>query len=148
MEPISAIATALALGAGAIAKEVGSEAVKDAYAALKNWVVSRYPKINVGNLEQAPDSKSRRAVVEEELQATQAATDSDLARLASQLVELVRQQAPTVPAAIGIDLRDVEAVSLRLADIAASGTGVKVEHGRFSGDIVITGVRAGSPGKS
>ena len=42
-------------------------------------------------------------------------------------------------------LKDVEAANLRLADIAASGTGVKVEKGRFSGDIDIRGVRAGVP---
>jgi hypothetical protein len=44
MEPISAIAMSLALGAGAIAgKEAVSALVKDAYAALKGLLKSRYP---------------------------------------------------------------------------------------------------------
>ena len=48
MEPISAIALSLALGAGAVAgKTVVSELVKDAYASLKNLVKSRYPKVSV-----------------------------------------------------------------------------------------------------
>src|SRR5690349_21067739 len=107
VEPISAIVTALALGAAAAAKDIGGQAVKDAYAALKSLIASRYPKASVDTLEQAPESKSRRAVVEEDLQATPAATDTDLAQLSKQLVELIRQQAPGAPAAIGVDLRDV-----------------------------------------
>ena len=68
MEPISAIALSLALGAGAIAgKEVVSGLVKDAYAALKDRIKQHYPKVSVEQLEEAPQSKSRRAVVEEDL---------------------------------------------------------------------------------
>ncbi len=48
-------------------------------------------------------------------------------------------------AAIGVDLKDVEAANLRLADIAALGTGVRIEKGKVSGDIDIKGVRAGVP---
>jgi hypothetical protein len=35
--------------------------------------------------------------------------------------------------------------NLRLADVAAFGTGVRVEKGTFTGDIDIRGVRAGVP---
>jgi hypothetical protein len=35
MDPISAVVTALALGAAAALREISSEAVKDAYAGLK-----------------------------------------------------------------------------------------------------------------
>ncbi len=61
------------------------------------------------------------------------------------LVEIVQRHAPAAAAAIGVDLKDVAAANLRLADIAASGTGVKVERGTFTGDIDIRGVRAGVP---
>jgi hypothetical protein len=144
MEPISAIVTALALGAAAAAKEIGGLAVKDAYTALKDLIARRYPKVSVDILAQAPESKQRRGVVEEDLQAAHAETDTELATLAKKLVVLIQQQAPAIPEAIGIDLKDVEAVNLRLSDIVASGTGVKVEKGRFSGDIAISGVRAGT----
>ncbi len=144
MEPISAIALSLALGAGAIAgKEVVGGLVKDAYAALKDRIKQHYPKVSVEQLEEAPQSKSRRAVVEEDLANAGADRDSGLADMANRLIELVRTQMPGAAAAIGVDLKDVEAANLRLRDIAASGTGVKVERGRFSGDIDITGVRAG-----
>lgn len=144
MESISAVAFSLALGAGAIAsKEVVSVMVKDAYAKLKELIRSRYPKVSLDYLEQAPESKSRRAVVEEDLIQAGAGQDAELLAGAQELAELIRRQAPGVVAAIGVDLKDVEAANLRLANIVASGTGVKVEKGTFSGDIDVRDVRAG-----
>jgi hypothetical protein len=150
MEPISAIALSLALGAGAVAgKTVVSELVKAAYASLKDLIKSRYPKVSVEQLEGAPESKNRRAVVEEDLTASGAGQDTELAAAAHTLIKLIEQHAPAAAAAIGVDLKDVSAANLRLADIAASGTGVKVEGGTFTGDIDIRGVRAGMrPGDS
>jgi hypothetical protein len=146
MEPISAIALSLALGAGAIAgKEVVSAVVKDAYTTLKDLIKKRYPKVSLDQLEQAPESKNRRAVIEEDLTASKAGQDTELVAAARKLVELVQQQAPAAAAAIGVDLKDVAAANLRLSDIAASGSGVKVDHGTFTGDIDVRGVRAGVP---
>ena len=144
MEPISAIALSLALGAGAAAgKAVVSEMVKDAYAALKVLIKSRYPTVSVEQLEQAPQSKNRRAVIEEDLGNSDAGKDGELVEAANRLIELVRTQAPGAAAAIGVDLKDVEAANLRLRDIAAWGTGVEIEKGRFSGNVEISDVRAG-----
>ena len=95
-----------------------------------------------------PDSKKRQAVVEEDLAASGAAQDSELLATAQKLIELIRQHAPNAAAATGVDLKDIEAANLRLADIVASGAGVKVEKARLSGDVTISGVRAGlSPAK-
>jgi hypothetical protein len=144
MEPISAVALSLALGAGAIiGKEVVSALVKDAYTALKDLIKNRYPKVSFEQLEQVPGSKNRRALVEQDLTASGAGQDTDLVMAAHKLIELVQQHDPAAASAVGIDLKDVAAANLRLADIAASGTGVKVEHGTFTGDIDIRGVRAG-----
>ena len=146
MEPISAIAISLALGAGATAgKEVVSAVIKDAYVALKELLKGRYPKVSVDHLEQAPESKARRAGVEEELMAAGAGQDAELVASAQKLIELTHQHAPGVAAAIGVDLKDVSAANLRLADIAAAGTGVKLKRGTFTGDIDIRAVRAGVP---
>jgi uncharacterized protein (DUF2235 family) len=106
MEPISAIVTALALGAAA--KDVASDAVKDAYAELKALIIHGYPKVNVQQLEQAPERSGRRAV-EEELQAANAERDAELAAVADQLTDLIREQMPGLAAVIGVDLRDVKA---------------------------------------
>ena len=144
MEPISAIVTALALGAAAAARDIGGEAVKDAYAAVKALIASRYPKVSVDQLERAPHSESRRSMVAEDLQEAKSGNDTELAALARRLMELVKQQAPESAAVIGIDLKDIEAASMRLADVEATGTGVRVEKARIAGAIEITGVRAGA----
>ena len=146
MEPISAVALGLALGAGTTAgKEVVSAVVKDAYTKLKELVRSRYPKVSLDQLEQAPESQSRRAVVEEDLTNAGAGQDAELLVAARKLMELIQQHAPSMTAAIGVDLKDVEAANLRLRDVAASGTGVRAEKVVLSGDIDISGVRAGVP---
>jgi hypothetical protein len=146
MEPISAIALSLALGAGAIAgKEVVSAVVKDADATLKDLIKNRYPKVSLEQLEQGPASAKRRAVVEEDLTDAGAGKDSELMAAARTLIGLIQQHAPAAASAIGVDLEDVAAANLRLTDIVASGTGVKVERGTFTGDIDIRNVRAGVP---
>src|SRR5437868_226291 len=101
MEPISAVALSLALGAGAIAgKEVVSALVKDAYAAFKDLIKRRYPKVSVDQLEESPASKSRRAVVEEDLTAANAGQDAELVAAARTLIELIQQHAPAAASAI------------------------------------------------
>ena len=80
MEPIGAVALSLALGAGAVVgKEVVSALIKDAYTALKDLIRNRYPKVSIEQLEQAPESKNRRAVVEEDLSSSGAGQDTELA---------------------------------------------------------------------
>ena len=146
MEAIITIVQGLALGAAPI---VGNEAVKclvgDAYLALKDLVKKRYPKVSIEWLEQAPESKHRRAAIEEDLTAGGAAKDAELVAAARAVIELVKQHAPSAVSAVGIDLKDIVAGDLRANDIVASGTGVKVEGGTFTGDIEIRGVRAGIP---
>ena len=84
-------------------------------------------------------------MVEEDLTASGAGQDAELLAAAHKLIEVIQLHAPDAASAIGVDLKDVAAANLRLADIAASGTGVKVERGTFTGDIDIRGVRAGVP---
>ncbi len=144
MEPVSAVALSLALGAAAVAgKEVAGSVARDAYAALKSLIRKRYPKVSIDQLEQAPELRSRRAVVEEDLIAAGAGQDTEVLAAAHRLAELIRQEGPGAAAAIGVDLKEIEAANLRLADIAASGTGVRLEKGKFTGDIDIRSVRAG-----
>jgi hypothetical protein len=153
MDPISAIAMSLALGAGAIAgKELVSAAVKDAYSALKGLLKSRYPKVSVEHLEQAPASKARRAGVEEELTEVKAEHDSEVLVAARHLLDMIRQHEPAAAVAIGVDIRDVSAASIKLNDIQSSGTGAKIEKATVTGAIDIGNVRAGiqpnAPAKS
>jgi hypothetical protein len=146
LEPITAIVTALALGAASAFKEVGAQSVKDAYAGLKALIQRKYAKVPLTQLEEKPESKSRRDVVAEELTEADAARDEELLKQARAVLEAVQQHAPQSAGAIGIDLEEVKGAALRIADVIASGTGVKVKKGEFSGDIDIRGVRAGQTG--
>jgi hypothetical protein len=69
MEPITAIATALALGAAAGLKGTTEQLIKDGYTTLKTVIKSTFPQVSasVDQLDHAPNSKARRAVVEEDL---------------------------------------------------------------------------------
>jgi hypothetical protein len=112
MELIASVALSLALGAGTIAgKEVVGALVKDACSAIRDLIKKRYPMVSVEQLEQAPVSKNRRAAVKEDLTNSGAGQDTELLAATLKLTELVRQQAPGVAAAIGVNLEDVEAAT-------------------------------------
>lgn len=95
MESISSIALSLALGAAADAgKELVNSLVKDAYGLVKDRIKKKYPKVPIESLEQAPESKSCRTVVEQQLKASGAGKDAELRAEAGTLIELVKRLAP------------------------------------------------------
>jgi hypothetical protein len=148
MEPISAIVTALALGAVAALKEVSAQAVKDAYAGLKNIIQQKYSRVSVAQLEDAPDSKVQREAVEEALKKAGADHDEELLRKVKEMMDVVQTHAPQAAAAIGVDIEDIKATSLRIADIVAGGTasGITARRVDVSGPVVIERVRVGESG--
>jgi hypothetical protein len=143
LEPITAIVTALALGAAAGIKDVAKSAVKDGYSSLKKLVKARYTHVDVDLLEKDPKSKARRKVVEEDLAKTGAAKDRELLDAAHRLLRLVLENEPSMAGVIGVDLKHVETASLSISDVVASGAGVKLQHVESGGDINISKVRAG-----
>jgi hypothetical protein len=148
MEPVTAITTALALGAAAGLKETAEQIFKDGYAALKSLVKRKFPQASpsLDQLEQAPDSKARRAVVEEDLAKGGAAHDVEVLQQAKALLELIEQRAPATASVIGVDLQEIKGGALRISDILSSGTGVRVKGAAIEGEIDIKGVRAGPAG--
>jgi hypothetical protein len=148
MEAITLIVTSLALGAAAGLKPTAEQAIKDAYAGLKSLIKPKYSKASVEQLEEAPESKNRRAVVEEDLTKTGADKDEEVLRQAKTLLDAIQAHAPETASAIGVDLAEIKAVSLNIEDIVAQATGVRVRQGEFSGDITIRNVRAGNPAET
>jgi hypothetical protein len=147
MDPITAIVTALALGAASGLKDTAAKVIVDAYSALKAVIQNKYNKVNLSQLEQNPKSKARQEVVAEDLASTAISGDADVLEKAKQLLDLIKTHAPGDAAAIGVDLKDLEAASLRIADVIATGAGVRLEHGKIAGPVEITGVRAGTGGE-
>lgn len=146
MDPITIIVTALALGAAAGLKPTAERAVKDAYAGIKKLIQDKYQQINLPLLEGDPASKGRQEVVKEELAKAKADQDEAVLRQAQTLLDAIQKHAPAAAGAIGVDLEEIKGASLKIANIIASGTGVKIKKAEMSGDIEIKGVRAGSSG--
>jgi len=144
MDPtLIAIASAIATGAAASLKDTASAAVKDAYAAIKELIKNKYKSVDVTPVEKKPDSIAKRESLQEDLSDAGAVGDAELRELAQVLTEALKQHAPEVGPAVGVDLEDVEAEFLRVSSVDAEGTGVKVRKGKFSGGIDIGSVRAG-----
>ena len=147
MSILQTIVLAVATGAAAALEATASQAVKDAYTALKAYLQRNYQAADVAQLEKQPASLKRRAVLEEELGETTAATDCELVAQAQRLLELIASDAPAAAQVIGIDLADLQGASLSLRDVVAQGmgavTGVKVKGATIAGAIEISGVRAG-----
>ena len=149
MEPITAIVTALALGAAAGLKGTTEQIIKDGYTSLKALIKSKFPQASAGvdQLEHAPDSKARRAVVEEDLAGEGAGHNAEILEQAKVLLDLIAQRAPNMGEVVGVNLMDIKGASLRIADVLSSGTGVSVAGADIGGDISIQGVRAGQQGE-
>lgn len=143
MDPISAIVTALVAGAAAGLKPTAEKIVKDAYEAFKSLIKRKLNSPVVEVLENDPKSESAKTLVGENLKKAGAAEDQELVKQAIYLLEVIKQHAPQAAEAVGVKLSDVTAASLTLSDISASGSGVIIDKGTFTGDIKITGVRAG-----
>jgi hypothetical protein len=145
VDQITAVATALALGAAAGLTDTAKQAVKDGYLALKTLITSRFPSMgpSVDQLENAPGSGARRAVVEEDLASFDACADAAVLARAGELLSLVRRESPEAAAAVGVSLKDIEGAALRISDVRSSGIGVQVENAEIKGDIEIRGIRAG-----
>lgn len=147
MDPVTAMVTALALGASAALKETATSAVKDAYAGLKRLVIERYARSSVEALEEKPESKARREAVREDLEAKGAAADAEVVASMKELLRALTRHDPEAGSVIGVDVRDVEAESLRIEAVRSAGDGVRVEGARVARAIHIGGVEAGSTGR-
>ena len=100
MEPITftailaAIGATIASGAG---QAVGENMINEAYAKLKATIKRKLGDDNqvveaVDKLEEKPDSQGRKAVLEEEVQASGADRDPEIRQAAQELLEQLRAQ--------------------------------------------------------
>lgn len=106
MDPITIIVTILALGAAAGSRPTAEQAIKDGYAGLKTLIQRKY-NVSLATLEEAPESKARRAVVEEGLEKTEAKQDKELLLKAKELLDAIQTYAPETGNIIGVDLKAI-----------------------------------------
>jgi hypothetical protein len=99
MEPLSLIVAALVGGAAAAAKDVGTQAVKDGYEALKRLALARLGGKGPGaavleQVERKPGSEAWQSVLREELAESGASDDGDLLSQARALLDLLGSGGP------------------------------------------------------
>jgi hypothetical protein len=149
MEPLTMIVSALAAGAAAALKPMAEQAIKESYAGVKALIQRKYAGVDLTPIERKPESKVKRMSVKKDLIEVKADKDPELLEQVTKLIEAIEKNEPaaTAAAAIGVDLREVKAASLRVKSVISDGTGIKVEKSGFNGDIDIGEVQAGK-GKS
>jgi hypothetical protein len=96
MDPTITIMTAIVAGAAAASKDMAAQAVKDAYAGLKNLITRKFgDKADVEGaiqgVEKKPASESRKGVLQEELEEAQAGQANDVVEQAKALLALIEQ---------------------------------------------------------
>ena len=146
MEPATIIVTALALGAATGLKSVAEKGVKDSYEAIKNLIISKYPKVGIERLEEKPDSKKRQGAVEEDIVDCGVDKDEEVLRKAKTLLKAIEELSESEVPAIGVNLEEIKGAGLKIEDVIATGTGVNVKKAELTGDIEIKQVRSGSKG--
>jgi len=147
MDPATLIVSAVATGAVAALKDTASQAVKDAYAALRSILQHRYGEVDVSPLEAKPASAVKRASLAEDLGETEAPSDRELLGKAQELLDAVELSDPDAAAAVGVDLRQVRAAFVTIDQISTTGSGVVVRDSEFSGGIDIRRIEAGQSPK-
>jgi hypothetical protein len=144
MEPAS-IGGLLAVGAAALTKGVLDSVAKDLYATLKDQLRTRYPSVKIDQLEEKPESKARRASVEEDLTAAEADRDPQILTLVRAVAAELQRVAPSVAAEMGVNLQDIAAGRILHGGIKVSGVGT-IQISAIvsaSGNIVVGGVTTG-----
>jgi hypothetical protein len=148
---LTTIVAALVAGATAKAKDVASEAVGDAYHALKALVLRRIGKDTaVHSIEQNPDSETARKELVTTLAASNLQADREIVQLAQKLEDALGQShAPGTSGPGDIDVGSVHGqVNALVENLVATGSiriGSVVAN---TGDAVLRGVGAGFPSKN
>ncbi|WP_128644880.1 hypothetical protein [Rhodococcus sp. BS-15] len=146
MEPVTLIVAAIALGASDGARETTKQAIGDAYTAVKGWITSRYISVTaeIEGLQREPEEELRRALLAKKLDQAGAGDDVELLGLAQALLVAVEDQAPELPATVGVVIRHASVGgNIEVEDVAVDGgSGVVAEDIAAAGDVRIGRVAA------
>ena len=145
MDPLSAIVGAITGAAVALAKEIASKAVSDAYDRLKGLIASRFRrKSAMEALEEAPDSLSARAGLEGALKESKAFEDQDILKLASELAAALQSIDSSKLQKANLTIEDLESYrNIILKNLSSTGD-LSVRRLTADRDIVIDQASAGA----
>jgi hypothetical protein len=146
MDPVTMIVAALSAGAVAGLTSTAEQAIKDAYAGVKQWIQDRYQAVDLAGFEKKPSLPARQDVLKDELAEAGAAQDEELLRKVQALSEALAksEEGRRAAQAVGVKLDDlVVEGSVIIADVEAHGTGVHISKSDVGGNLEIKGVKAG-----
>lgn len=98
MDPITLIVTAITTGATFIAKEIGGDAVKDAYSGLKELIKKRFagkPQAEMALTESEKDPGTWEKPLQKAVQEAKLETDNEIIEAAQRLLKLVDSEGAT-----------------------------------------------------
>jgi len=145
MDPVTLIVAALTAGAVAAAKDVTTQAIKDAYTGLKSLILEKFSQkpavtVAVQRLEEKPESKIRQDGAKEDLQDAGAGQDKEIAAQANALLDLLKQAGQLGGGAHSAIVTGSGAAA-QGQSVAAGAGGIAVSGG------VQGGISVGSPAK-
>jgi hypothetical protein len=141
MEPISLIVSALVMGAVAAAKQVGGQALQDAYGGLKRLIEDKYKRGGaIQALQEDPSSEPQKKALEDSLTKAGADKDPDVVASAKVVTQALAALPQATLAAAGIDFERVKAVNAQIGDIDVSG----LAKGLVMRDSDVTGLKVGN----
>ncbi len=141
MDPITLIVTALATGAAAAATDIATDVVKSGYARLKALIARKFADkpdvVNaVAQVEQKPNSESRKGMLKEELEAAGASEDDELIQQVKSFLDLLEKNGFST----GVTYTAANIGSGAIAQgqgAVAAGTGGVAVGGNVEGGIII-----------
>lgn len=135
------VSWALGLAGEAMIKGAAGEAVKDAYHALKTKL-SHWISGDVGELEKAPESKTRQAVIAEAVDGLPQEDRGALQALAQALADKLKEQGPT----IGLDVGRLNAAEVQLGNLVVTeGIGARIQEASVAGIFRTGDISVGPP---
>jgi hypothetical protein len=123
-----------------------SDAIKDAYGSVKDFIKKRYAKVGVESLETDPSSLSRQAILKEDLERANATDDEELLALAKSLLRIVNEHSPSaIKAVSGVTFEELEAGGdILVQNIKApKGSGLTAEKIKAGHDITFSDIEVG-----
>jgi hypothetical protein len=142
MEPVTAIVTALSIGAGAAFKKVAEEVGKDLYGQLKEIIGRKYSGVDIAVIEKDPASKKRQDLLEDELKQAKVGHDTEVLAKARELLKAAEKMPDSAEAA-GIDLKQFRAASFSIEDALSSGRLLSGHDVDVQGEFKVKNVRMG-----
>jgi hypothetical protein len=123
MEPfIVSLVGALAAGAVAAAKDTATQAIKDAYTGIRQYIKDQYATVQLDELDKEPQSEGQQLVAKEKLEKAGVANDPLLLKHVVDLVEALKSQPPDAATTVGVDLEGIRAaVDVQIRRVGAGG---------------------------